>query len=463
MSRDPQAAPRPGRLASARSAVALPADSQLARFVTLNVLGQGGSLLIGFATSIALARLLGPAGRGLLGLMLSANLLVVVLTSIGLPTAVTYFSSRADAEPAAILGDCLVHALVLAVVLIPASWLLHGAIAEGLGRGAGGLTWVLVAALVPLSLLDWTTNSQLQGALRFARANVVVVISRLFYAIAIVVVLGVLSLGVTGGVIATGVGSLAMILLSLPPILRAGRPRFDWRLARRLYGYGARAQMGSILQLANGRLDVLVLQIYRPLAQVGYYVVAQTVAELVVTLANEFRWTGMVLVTKSEGEQRASTSADAVRHFTLLGGAAAIANVLFGSAVIVLGYGSRFHAAIAPMLILLPGVWMLGIGIVIQGDLSGRGRPGLASTLAGASAAVTTALDFALIPPLGTNGAALASLCGYSTLGIVSVVVLHRVSAIPVRELVIPTRADLHGYRRFLSERLRRARGDVTP
>jgi antigen flippase len=462
MSRDRQPASVPGRLASARSAVALPEDSQLARFVTVNMLGQGASLAIGFATSIVLARLLGPAGRGLLGLMLSANLLVVVLTSIGLPTAVTYFSSRADADPPAILGDCLMHAFVLAAVLIPVSWLLHGPIAEGLGRGAGGLTWVLVAALVPLSLLDWTTNSQLQGALLFARANVVVVLSRLLYAVAVVVLLGVLSLGVEGGVIATGVGSLAMIALSLPPLLRAGRPRLDPRLNRRLFGYGAKAQVGSILQLANGRLDVLILQIYRPLSQVGYYVVAQTVAELVVTLANEFRWTGMVLVTKTRGQERASTSADAVRHFTLVGAAAALANVLFGSVVILLGYGSRFEAAIAPMLILLPGVWMLGIGIVVQGDLSGRGRPGLASVLAGVSAAVTTGLDFALIPPLGTTGAALASLCGYSTLGIVSIVVLHRVSAIPLRELVIPTRADLRGYGSFVRERLRRARGAGT-
>jgi O-antigen/teichoic acid export membrane protein len=462
MSRDPQAEPALGRLASARSALALPEDSQLARFVTLNLLGQGGSLAIGFVTSIALARLLGPAGRGLLGLMLSANLLVVVLTSIGLPTAVTYFSSRADADPPAILGNCLVHAFVLAVVLIPVSWLLHGPIAEGLGHGAGGLTWVLVAALVPLSLLDWTTNSQLQGELRFRRVNVVVVLSRLVYAVAVVALLGVLSLGVEGGVIATGLGSLAMIVLSLPPLLRAGRPRIDRRLAGRLFGYGAKAQLGSILQLANGRLDVLILQIYRPLSQVGYYVIAQTVAELVVTLANEFRWTSMVLVTKSQGEEQASTSASAVRHYTLLAAAAALANVLFGSAVILLGYGSRFHPAIAPMLILLPGVWMLGIGIVIQGDLSGRGRPGLASVLAGVSAAVTTGLDFALIPPLGTIGAALASVCGYSTLGIVSIVVLHRVSAIPVRELVIPTRADLRGYRSFLSERLRRVRGAVS-
>jgi O-antigen/teichoic acid export membrane protein len=131
--------------------------------------------------------------------------------------------------------------------------------------------------------------------------------------------------------------------------------------------------------------------------------------------------------------------------------------------VILLGYGSRFQPAVVPMLILLPGVWMLGIGIVIQGDLDGRGRPGLASLLAGISAAVTTGLDFALIPSLGTTGAALASVCGYSTLGIVSIAVLHRVSAIPVRELVVPTRADLRGYRSFLAERLRRARAAVTP
>src|ERR1700704_5030530 len=105
------------RLARARGMLALPSENLLARFVTMNVLGQGASLAIGFATSIVLARLLGPAGRGLLGLMLSANLLVVVLTSIGLPTAVTYFSSRADADPPGILGDCLLHAFVLAAVL----------------------------------------------------------------------------------------------------------------------------------------------------------------------------------------------------------------------------------------------------------------------------------------------------------------------------------------------------------
>lgn len=459
MSRDLQPEVETGRVARVRSAIALPSENLLARFVTLNLLGQGGSLVIGFATSIVLARLLGPAGRGLLGLMLSVDVLVVVVASIGLPTAVTYFSSLEDADPPAILGNCLAHAAVLAVILIPLSWLFHGSIANAVGDGAGGLTWVLVAALVPLTLLDWTTNSQLQGALRFGRANVVVVASRLAYAVGVVALVGVLSLGVTGGVLATAVGSLAMIFLSLGPIVRAGRPRLDLALAKRLYSYGAKAEVGSILQLANGRLDVLILQIYRPLSQVGYYVVAQTVAELVLLLASEVRWAGMVLVTRSAGEeQQASTSASAVRHYTILGAGAALCTAVLGSILILIGYGSQYHTAVAPMLILLPGVWMLGIGVVIQGDLSGRGRPGLASTLAGVSAFVTVALDFALIPSLGTIGAALASVCGYSTLGVISVLALHRVSGISVRTLVVPTRSDLRGYWSAISARLRRMR-----
>src|ERR1017187_1039661 len=143
-----------GLLARVRGVIALPTDNLLARFVTMNMLGTGGSLIIGFGTSIVLARLLGPSGRGLLGLMLSVNQLVVVLASIGLPTAVTYFASLPDSDPPAILGNCLIHAEVMAAILIPVSAFLRKPIADAFGHGQGGRTWILVAALVPLTFLD---------------------------------------------------------------------------------------------------------------------------------------------------------------------------------------------------------------------------------------------------------------------------------------------------------------------
>jgi stage V sporulation protein B len=448
------------RLARARGVFALPRENLLARFVTINVLGTAGSLLIGFVASILLARLLGPSGRGLLALMLSVSQIVVVLTAIGLPTAVTYFASLPDSDPPAILGNCLAHAGVLSALLIPLTAIFHKQIADALGHGDGGRTWILVAALVPLTFLDWTTNSQLQGTLRFARLNLVTILARLVYAFGVVVLVGFVDLGVAGGVIATVAGALVMILASLKPILDRGRPRVDHKLMRRMFSYGSRAQVGAVLQLANGRLDVVIMQIYRPLSQVGYYVVAQTVAELVLLLAQEFRWTSMVLVTKYEGDvKQAATTADSVRHFASLGALTAIANAAFGSLLILVAYGPKFHPAIVPMLILLPGVWFLGLGIVIQGDLSGRGRPGLASALAGLAAVVTVVLDFTLIPPFGVIGASIASVFAYATLGVSSLVALTRISGIPTRELVVPTKEDLLGYRRIVVRFVKRLRG----
>jgi O-antigen/teichoic acid export membrane protein len=211
--------------------------------------------------------------------------------------------------------------------------------------------------------------------------------------------------------------------------------------------YGSRVQLGSIFQITNARLDVIVLHFYRPLSQVGYYVVAENIAELVITLARAFQGSVLPLVSHYEGEARqASTSGDAIRHYGILAALSVLGIAILGPLVIFFAFGSQFEPAIAPMLTLLPGVWFLGIGVVIQGDLGGRGRPGTSSALAGLAAGATVLLDFALIPPLGVIGAALASVVAYTTFGVASLIALHRVSGIPLRRLFLPTRADLAQY-----------------
>jgi O-antigen/teichoic acid export membrane protein len=419
----------------------------LAKSVTVNLVGRVGYLLVGFVAAIVLARLLGPSGRGLLGLMISFNSVALVVTTIGVPLAIVYFASLRDADQGALLGNSLLQAIVLTAVLVPLSMLFYNVVADAFGEGHGGSTWILVTALVPITFLDWTTHGQVQGMLLFGRFSAMLVLSRVAYAVAIALLVGALDLGVAGGVVATGVGSLAMIAGSLKPILAKSKIRLDIALMRETLHYGWRVQLGSIFQLTNGRLDVLVMQFFRPLSQVGYYVVAQTIAELVITLANAFQSSVMPLITSYEGDERAErTSIDSIRHHGILAAVAVLANALFGTLVILIGYGKEFHPAIGPMLILLPGIWFLGMGIVIQGDLSGRARPGLSSALAGMSAAITIVLDFALIPPLGMYGGAIASVVAYTTFGIASLVALGRVSGIPWHELAIPTRADFAGY-----------------
>jgi O-antigen/teichoic acid export membrane protein len=435
----------------------------LARSVTLNVLGRGGNLVIGFVASVALARLLGPADRGLLGLMSSAIQLGLVLTTLGVPVAIVYLASRRDADHGGLLGNSLVQAAVLSVVLVPLALVFHQEIADALGDGKGGLTWVLVAAAVVVTFLDWTTHGQIQGMLLFARFGALLIVSRIASLAAVIVLIGALGLGVAGGVLATVLGSVVMIGGSLGPVLARGRPTLNLRLWRETVRYGFRVQIFSMLQLANGRLDVVVLQLYRPLSQVGYYVIAQTVAELVINLAISFQGAIMPLVSHYEGDERAATtSVNSVKHYGILGAVAVVGNAIAGPLVIFVAYGTNFAPAIVPMLILLPGIWWLGLGVAIQGDLSGRGRPGLSSALAGLAAVVTVALDFTLIPAFGADGAAFASVAAYTTFGVASLIALKRVTGIPVRALIVPTREDLGAYRSVLRRALAAARKAIT-
>jgi O-antigen/teichoic acid export membrane protein len=434
----------------------------LARSVFLNVAGRVASLGLGFVASILLARLLGPSDRGLLGLMITASLLALAVVGVGIPLAVTYYASRKDADPRALLGNSLLWAAVTGAALVAGVWVFHEQVADLLGRGRGGEIWALAALLVPLTFLDWTTHNQLIGSLRFGLFNALVAVSKVVYVVAVVMLLAVWELGVTAGVVATGLSSLVMIFGSLPSILAAGAPRLDFGILRGLLGYGVRVQVGSLLQFANTRLDVVVLGFFKPLSEVGYYVVAQTIAELVTTLGLAFQTSVLPLVSHYEGDERQrATSVASTRNYGILAGLAVVANAAFGTLVILFGFGDEFHPALAPMLVLLPGIWFLGLGQVVQGDLGGRDRPGLSSILAGVAAVATLGLDLLLIPPYGVMGAAIASVVAYTIYGASSLVALHRVSGIPLAELIVPRRSDLARYReivRSLPARLRERR-----
>jgi len=432
-------------------------ENLLARSLTLNVGGRVVALITGFVSSVLLARLLGPSDRGLLALMLSVSTVALAVTAIGQPLAVTYFASRKDARPRAIVGNILLQTLVLTLVLVPLTALLYGPISDAVGRGQGGATWILAAVLVPVTFLDWTISNQLLGMLRFGLYNGLKFIAGLAYTAAVVLLLAVAHLGVAGGLIATAVGSVITVAGCVRPILGRSRPVLDRGLMKQMLRYGSRVQVGVIFQMVNYRLDVIVMQFFRPLYEVGYYVAAQTVAEFVITIATAFQSSLLPLVSHYEGDERQDlVSARTLRHHGILAGAAVLANAVVGTAVIYFAYGPKFHPAVVPMLVLLPGVWFLGMGLVIQSDLGGRGRPGLSSKLAAMAAGVTVVLDFALIPPLGVLGGALASVCAYTTFGIASLIALHRVSAIPIRELVVPKKADFAAYWKFAVHTLRR-------
>ena len=233
------------------------------------------------------------------------------------------------------------YSLVLAVVLIPLAWVFRGTLADVFARGHGGGTWVLAAALIPLTFLQWTTSNQLSGTLRFGLFNALLIGSRLLYTVLAITLL-LAGLGVSAGLLAAAAAALVMVVGAARSLLRGSRPRLDGPLFRRMLAYGVRLQVGSLFQILNFRFDVIVLQFFRPLAQVGYYIVAQVVAELVTRLASAFQSTVLPLVSnEDEVEGRDRTTILALRHQALLTACAIVLVALLGPVLLVVGFGSR--------------------------------------------------------------------------------------------------------------------------
>ena len=432
----------------------------LARSVTLNVLGTVGSLAVGFVASLLLARWLGPSDRGLLALMTEVYTVALGVVALGLPMTVTYYASRKDAPHGALLGNTLVYGLLIGAVVVPLAWALHPQIASAFGRGQGGTTWVLAGAMVPVLFLDWTTHNQLLGKLRFGRYNVLVVTSRIATLALVVALVGAAGLGVKGALLAVAAASVVMIAGSLPPLLADEHPRVDLHFFRAMVRYGRRVQVGTLVQFVNYRLDVIVLQFFRPLRDVGIYTVGVILAELVITLATSFGTSVLPLVSHQEGtDAQTRTTVGSLRHHAVLAVVAIALDAAAAPILIAFGYGRDFLPSLVPFYVLLPGMWFLGTSSLVTNDLRGRGRPGTSSLIAGVMMVATIALDLVLIPPFGYVGAAVASLAVYVLFGIASVIVLARIVGLPARTLVLPTRADLAEY----PAALRRVRSRLRP
>jgi stage V sporulation protein B len=418
----------------------------LSRSVALNVLGQAVSLGLGFVASIVLARWLGPTDRGLLAIMLSVVAVTYIVVSVGLPLSVEYHVSRRGVDPGAVLGNTLLWGSLIAAVVVPAFWALRHGLADHLAHGRGGNAWILVGALIPLTFVGWTSANQLSGMLRFGLYNALFAASRILYVATVIVLLTAMALGVTSGLIAAAASTGVLIAGSLAAIARRSRPRLDRELLGRMLRYGARNEVGQIFDTLNYRLDVVILQFFRPLSQVGYYVVAQVIAEIAIAFAISFQGVVPLVSGEEAEERRQATTVSSIHHHAILAVAALLGTAALGPVVISQAFGHEFDRSIAPMLLLLPGIWFLGTGRVCAQNLDGRGRPGVSSLLAGAATFVTIALDLALVPWLGIYGAVIASICAYTTYGAGGLVVLSRISAIPLRTLLVPTRADLRIY-----------------
>jgi O-antigen/teichoic acid export membrane protein len=279
-------------------------------------------------------------------------------------------------------------------------------------------------------------SALLTGSERFADAAMLEVIQSVGAAVMIGATLMILPTveGMFAAfVVATGVsGSIGVLRVN-----RLGVRWFGWpkrAVLTRLIHFGLRAAVGSAFQFLTYRLDFALVNLLASTQALGIYSVASRFAELLWVLPGAVGGALFAVRSRDPGAESAGQTARAFWGAGTVTVAGAVALALAAPIALPLLYGEAMTAAVAPLLILVPGAVLLGTSAVVANDVAARGRPGLISAIAIAVATLTVVLDIVMIPWLGIAGAAAASSIAYLAYGVMTVGAYLRVTGTHLTE-----------------------------
>jgi len=402
-------------------------------------------------TTVLTARTFGPHGRGQLSLAIQFVLLVATLGSLGLNPAVAYHSARAKWSKSVAFGNSTLLGLLLGLVIVGVCLcvILVGGITF---RGLPATDLALATLAIPFLLAVANLQSVYQGFRDFREYNRITLAQA-----ALPLPLIGIAIGLGGGVSAAILATVAAASLLFVGVLANVRrsTRITWRMKlpslRALFSYGLRVHPANVLGYLGYRLDVFLVDGYKGAAAVGLYGAGVVIAEglWMPSQAISTALFPTIAAETSESARRAITPFVARSTLWLTAILGGILILVAGPAVELL-YSSRFSASAAVVRILVPGIVLFSAGRVLGNDLAARGRPLVNSTIAAVSVVCNIALNVLLIPRYGIDGAAWASAGAYSLVFLATAAVYRKVTHVPLRALVVPSREDGTRYVRLV-------------
>ena len=405
-----------------------------------------GFTALNLITAPILARALGPAGRGDLAAILVPLGLIPVIAVFGQ----SVFAAReaARGRPVGTLVPSL-GALLVAIGVVVA--LLGIPISSFLAEDRSVVRDFLLIgiATTPIVLLGMLLVDISAGLERWR-----LVIGAQFIPVATILV-GLIALLAAGALtVASAAGLYIFVgvtkILIASPVLRRRRFRFDLNVIKESIPFGAKAWVGDTADLANTRLDQLLMITLVAPRELGLYVVAANIGTFAWIITAGISPPLLARISAGEVElapRALRTIIVVLTVFTLLVAAAT-------PLLLALVFGSEFaDAAPAAWVLLAAGLPFAGSEILKQ-TLIGVGRPGLPAIGQAVALLITVVGLLLLLPSMGILGAAIVSLVAYTVNFLILLFATVRTCGMTTTELLVPTRADIVWLREFARSKL---------
>jgi O-antigen/teichoic acid export membrane protein len=379
---------------------------------------------------------LGTDGFGKLELVVALTAVLVIVLQLGIGSAFFrfYFDSKEPEHRLLVIRTCFWFTMAMATLGLVLGCVFADGIAAALEIGDD--PWLIRAAFVAL----WAQlNYQQMTALfrveeRSAQYVVASVANIVITVVATILLVVVWEYGATGAVVGNFAGTLVVWVALLAYRREQLGFQVDRGLLRRMNQFGMPLVPAALFLWAINFVDRFIIQLLKGESEVGVYSLAVRTASVIVFLLVAFRLAWPAFAYSIED--------DAVAKRTY---AYVLTYLLFICAWISVGLGvlapwiveilsprnTEFHEAADAIGILafaataFAGYTVLAIGV-------GRARRTQFNwVVTGAAAVVNIGLNFALVPPYGMMGAAVATLVSYVALFLGMTYASQRVFPVP--------------------------------
>jgi O-antigen/teichoic acid export membrane protein len=194
---------------------------------------------------------------------------------------------------------------------------------------------------------------------------------------------------------------------------------------------------------------VYLLAFFLAPEQVAYYAIATALAEVAWYLPDTV---GVVLFPRLSRMPHEEIHTITARVCRSTVGLTLIMVVVLGGVswfFVPFAYGEAYAASVVPLLILLPGIVVMGIYKVLTRNYSSRDRQQVSIAAAFTALALNIGLNLVLIPLWGVPGAAVASTMGYIAAGVIMLFAFRRDSGLALSEVLLPRISELTGHLRW--------------
>jgi O-antigen/teichoic acid export membrane protein len=393
-------------------------------------------LALNLMTGVLTARLLAPDGRGAVGAILGWAAMLAFLGGMGYRDGLSYAESRDGTRSAHILTSAVVSVAVLGVATLAIAELLVPLGFRAQTAEVVDLARIFLVLIIPTIAYN-TFGSLLGSRHRFGLLNLQRVAQPLLYA-GFLAVLWILDAVTVAWVLAANLASFAIVAALVLAVLarESGFAAPDRPLVGEAARYGLRAYGGTIGQLANVRLDLMVMPAILVADEIGYYVVAVSAASMVSGVFGSVEMAVFPLAARlprADAVELVQRTARVTLFASLM-----VSAVLAVAAPILIDllYGSEFSHGVPALRLLLPGIVMWSTASVIGGGLKALGHPQQASIAQLVGAAITVTGLVLTLRPLGIEGAAITSSLAYTAVFVMALRALVRLSDQPAAEVL---------------------------